>query len=423
MNRIILIGNGFDLAHGMKTSYQNFLDDYWEKEAISIVSTRFGAYFENDEFILKKCPAHYLKNYTYEELCNALIRLDDSSVDFKNKFLEIITEKKTINNWVDVENEYYILLKKLFNKERSLKDNYDIIKLNEDFEVIKKKLRLYLQNIENEFNDTDISKIKGIIGNKIYHPFRLKDFSESSLNQKAEEEYNLIKKDIEALEEGNISLDDDLNEYKIKIIKKIDIQNPLSSIKKLLQSDLALNYFDLIPEETMFLNFNYTFTEKSYQNSREFDQFNNGKFTSVKSVHIHGTTNTVDNNDIIFGFGDELDDDYKLIEKLNDNSYLENIKSINYLETDNYRKLLEFVNSGNFQIFIFGHSCGVSDRTMLNTVFEHDNCASIKLFYHRRGEGDDNYSDIVRNISRNFNDKAKMRDRVVNKNYCEPLLP
>ena len=31
MNRIILIGNGFDLAHGLKTSYANFIDWYWEK--------------------------------------------------------------------------------------------------------------------------------------------------------------------------------------------------------------------------------------------------------------------------------------------------------------------------------------------------------------------------------------------------------
>ncbi|WAC03842.1 AbiH family protein [Lacinutrix neustonica] len=171
----------------------------------------------------------------------------------------------------------------------------------------------------------------------------------------------------------------------------------------------------------MFLNFNYTFTDKSYNNPREFDQYNEDKYSSVKSIHIHGTTDRHDNNPVIFGFGDEIDDDYKSIEKLNDNSYLEHIKSINYLETDNYKKLLEYINSGNFQIFIFGHSCGISDRTLLNTIFEHENCASIKLFYHQKAEHIDNYSDIVRNISRNFNDKAKMRDRVVNKNYCEQL--
>ncbi len=36
MNRIILIGNGFDLAHGLKTSYANFIDWYWEKKILDL---------------------------------------------------------------------------------------------------------------------------------------------------------------------------------------------------------------------------------------------------------------------------------------------------------------------------------------------------------------------------------------------------
>ena len=31
MNRLILIGNGFDLAHGLKTSYGHFIDWYWKE--------------------------------------------------------------------------------------------------------------------------------------------------------------------------------------------------------------------------------------------------------------------------------------------------------------------------------------------------------------------------------------------------------
>ena len=75
-----------------------------------------------------------------------------------------------------------------------------------------------------------------------------------------------------------------------------------------------------------------------------------------------------------------------------------------------------------YQIYIFGHSCGISDRTLLNTLFEHDNCVSIKPFYYQIDDDHDNYSEIIRNISRNFNSKSKMRDRVVNKTFCEPLV-
>lgn len=35
MNRIILIGNGFDLAHGLPTRYEDFITWYWEKRVDS----------------------------------------------------------------------------------------------------------------------------------------------------------------------------------------------------------------------------------------------------------------------------------------------------------------------------------------------------------------------------------------------------
>ena len=98
------------------------------------------------------------------------------------------------------------------------------------------------------------------------------------------------------------------------------------------------------------------------------------------------------------------------------------MKTIRYSETDNYRKMLAFIESAPYQIFIMGHSCGNSDRTLLNTLFEHDNCVSIKPFYHKKEDGTDNYIELVQNISRNFTDMKKMRDRVVNKTYCEPLV-
>ena len=77
--------------------------------------------------------------------------------------------------------------------------------------------------------------------------------------------------------------------------------------------------------------------------------------------------------------------------------------------------------SSPFQIYIMGHSCGNSDRTLLHTLFEHKNCISIKPYYHVYEDGTDNYIEIVQNISRSFNDMALMRDRVVNKTYCESM--
>ncbi|MCM1311566.1 MAG: bacteriophage abortive infection AbiH family protein [Bacteroides sp.] len=124
---------------------------------------------------------------------------------------------------------------------------------------------------------------------------------------------------------------------------------------------------------------------------------------------------------MIFGYGDELDEDYKRISRINDNEYLRFMKSVRYLETENYRKMLSFIESAPYQIYIMGHSCGNSDRTLLNTLFEHRNCVSIKPFYYAASNGTDNYMDIIQNISRNFTDMKLMRDRVVNKHHCKQL--
>jgi hypothetical protein len=167
----------------------------------------------------------------------------------------------------------------------------------------------------------------------------------------------------------------------------------------------------LLPNNIMLLNFNYTHTADLYCKK--------GWIFTVNQIH-----GDLDNSkSVIFGYGDELDDDYKTIVNKNENKFLGNIKSIKYLESDNYRKLLSFIESEPYQILIMGHSCGNSDRTLLNTLFEHKNCVSIKPYYYKWGEGekDDNYIELVQNISRNFTDMKLMRDRVVNKTYCEPL--
>ena len=157
----------------------------------------------------------------------------------------------------------------------------------------------------------------------------------------------------------------------------------------------------------MLLSFNYTKTPELYTKPG----------TTVN--YIHGRL--VEPNGVIFGYGDELDDDYKKLSNKNDNECLKNMKSIKYLESDNYRRMLEFIESAPFQVVIMGHSCGNSDRTLLNTIFEHRNCVSIKPYYYIKDDGTDNYLDLTMNISRNFTDMKLMRDRVVNKTYCEPL--
>lgn len=416
MNRIILIGNGFDLAHGLKTSYHNFIDDFWEESIKSINTIAYGRPYSNDYFDIDVIPFNFNPIKSYESLIDSILK-SESTLTFKNLLLKYITEKKGVNNWVDIENEYYTLLK---NAYRLKNNDYTIFQLNKDFKEVTLLLEKYLSKIETDFNTTfSNNELKSEIGYKIYEHFKLKDFTESSINEKVEQEYNKIKGDITNLRDNQIDfreLDTDVQ----MLINRIGNEEPKKVIRKLLLEDGAINYFNLNPKSILFLNFNYTSTEKLYLRHQDFESYNEYRGLNKETIHIHGLLNKKE-NEIIFGFGDEIDSVYQEIEKLNENEYLENIKSIKYQETDNYKKVLEFLNGEGFQIFIFGHSCGLSDRTLLSTLFNHKNCHSIKLFYHQKTNETDNYSDIIRNISRNFNDKSLMRDKVVNKKYCEPL--
>lgn len=124
--------------------------------------------------------------------------------------------------------------------------------------------------------------------------------------------------------------------------------------------------------------------------------------------HIHGSLNENPDN-IIFGFGDEMDKIYKELEELNDNRYLEHIKSFQYFKSPKYRQLLRFLNSSDFQVCIYGHSCGLSDRVMLNEIFEHEKCKSIKIYYYDEKD----FNTKTMDISRHFNDNQLMRKKIV----------
>ena len=86
----------------------------------------------------------------------------------------------------------------------------------------------------------------------------------------------------------------------------------------------------------------------------------------------------------IFGFGDELDKRYLEFEDERNNELFKHIKSFEYLKNKNYYRLIRFLESDDYQVQIYGHSCGLSDRTMLNNIFENENCKSNHLFGGRK---------------------------------------
>ncbi|NQX99272.1 MAG: hypothetical protein HRT73_15545, partial [Flavobacteriales bacterium] len=132
--------------------------------------------------------------------------------------------------------------------------------------------------------------------------------------------------------------------------------------------------------------------------------------SNIIVVNIHGELNNPQ-NPIIFGVGDEHHSKYKELSESNENGYLVNIKSIKYLETLNYRKLVSQLNAGDFSVHILGHSCGISDRTLLSEIFNSSTCRnqSIRIYHHN---GKNSFIKKTYGISRYFKDNITMRRKV-----------
>lgn len=431
MNRIILVGNGFDKAHGMATSYQEFMDDYWRGVGQKIFDGFSLKYYQDDFISLTTVGEKYNLSIIPPECKNeidsyskfkSLIPNKNNLIQFSfaNNFFQRLSEA-SLNNWVDVENEYYaVLVEILGDKEQGRANEIRRLeKLNVDFAAVRKLLEEYLSKIEKA--NAGIPSIQ----DKILAPLRAQDIAHShkmGLTKHIQQRIDKIDVELKRAEKQGIDL---ANEYGVEDFRNGNIQKWVKALRDIEQRGNRrqqirkcieqLPPFLSLPEEILILTFNYTDTVEQYIQSSSLPLF-----PHVGCIYIHGQLNNK-TNPMIFGYGDELDMNYKIIEDRNDNRYLEYIKSTGYHRTDGYRRLLEFAESGYFQIFIMGHSCGNSDRTLLNTLFEHPNCMSIKPFYYQISEEENNYSDIVRNISRNFKDKQLMRARVVNQTYCEVL--
>lgn len=356
MNRLVLVGNGFDLSHGLKTSYSNFLHWYLKKSMEHFFSNLL---FEDCLLKLENLSHGFDRGLPYmedlEQTINVYKNLINNSrtsylkLEFKSEFFREVFKRASINSrWVDFENHYFSYLLRYAN---SVNYKKELLKnFNDQFEHLKLKLEEYL----NEVAKSSI----------LQNPNKFDYLSSSFLK----------------------------NEF---------TQTPVGIGKT--------------PDNIYVVNFNYTNTFKIYADKI-------AKTIPTQINHIHGELNNA-KNPIIFGFGDEHDKDYLSFEDKKTNELFEHIKSFQYLKTSNYQDLIRFINSDDFQVCILGHSCGLSDRTMLKEIFEHEKCKSIKMYYYKWGNAsnENDYVEKTYEISRHFEDKGLMRKKVVSFDKSETL--
>ena len=354
MNRLIIIGNGFDLAHGKKTSFKDFILEYF----CDAVNTFFNESFYQDELLelrmIHGFPPFYRKPkpITQNEVMDFLDNLDIEKNQLVFKFHSLLLSRAyadIINlNWVDLELLYFKVLLATKNAHKSQNQNQAIRAVNDQLDFLKNKLVEYLKKEEEKF------------------------------------EFNFDNLDLTSCFLENIKSED------------VAIER-ITSVK---------------PDFIYFLSFNYTYTLTNYLPKVK-------KIKNTNINYIHGDLYN-QNAEPIFGFGDEFDKKYLEFEEENNNELFRHIKSFDYHKTKNYFDLIRYIDSKKFQVQIYGHSCGLTDRTMLNQIFEHENCLSIKIFYHKNDNGND-FIEKTHEISRHFKDKGLMRKKIVPFDLCIPM--
>jgi hypothetical protein len=365
MNELIIVGNGFDRAHGLHTDYSSYaswlIQELFKKDSLL---------YESSSKFNNTCQPYFspwnntrsFNNLSPDEFTtlfkNGIIRLDNKpsrtlrqpsnleAVLFTNNdFLHNLLSNTFENHWLDIENFFYVQIRSAIDSKSSRNViNEKIEDINSAMEFLKSTLKFYLQSITQQFD---------------------------------------VKSNI--------------NHYK--------------AYQKILNSKLALNRRQLV------VNYNYTEILSQYLST-------GSERNSV--INIHGTFHD-ENNKLVLGYGSIQDKWHKKILDENFPLAAKNLKYIQYSRLSSHDKLVQFLKERPFNLKILGHSCGESDSTTLNNIFNYSNLNRIEIYHYlREGENHDfskDYEEKVFNIYRHRSENFQVLNFIPpTENHVMPQL-
>ena len=337
--KILLIGNGFDLAHGLPTSYSYFLDfcDKVEKKFNFQSGINEKDYKTNElndwniDDSIKSKLYEWDKN-TNNNLNKLFIEIYDNIKDniWINYFLNI---RYTLGkNWIDFESEISNVVQAIETLKGYIERDEDVLKIKDTKQqIIIYFLKIAKKSLQDVFN---LKRIDGFI------------------------------------EDISIELDKlirSLEIYICEFVNEIDINKENDDIKT------------ITPDYVLSFNYSNTY-ERIYGQSKK-----------VTYDYIHGKAdikNNVDTCNLVLGIDEYLEDDKN--DKLEFIAFKKFYQRI-YKSTDStYMKWVEQIKKYpevNHNLFIFGHSLDKTDRDILKLLICNDN-VTTKIYYYRKNKND-----------------------------------
>lgn len=378
---ILIIGNGFDLAHGLPTRYDDFLD-FCEK------ARRIYTFREDASLNDYKCSN--IDNWEMND-------------DIKNALLEAFAKRdcqKTFN-----DDDTYNL--KVTTSNKFLDELYSHIDENTWLEYFLK----YRFSIGGNWIDfeTEISKVIQVLDEAISVKKSGRELKEMQkgrhkllidVHEASKGSMKKAFKDDTTLNDFATFLDTELGRliraleiYIVEFVGRIPVTEKNVDIEK-----LNLDHV---------LSFNYSNTyERIYCKEKE-----------VECDYIHGKADiskNVNTSNLVLGIDEYLDDDkkdkelellsfkkfYQRIYKSTGNRYLEWVDEIkdgyaNYLRPLSISGEVEYPGH---KLYIFGHSLDITDQDVLKMFICNDN-VQTKIFYYRKNQEDKTeLGKLIRNL-------------------------
>lgn len=336
---ILIIGNGFDLAHGLKTSYKHFLDFCKEQNNKRIpMAVNYGTTFIDNIWL-----RHFL-----------------------------MREKQLGNTWIDLEQEIYKVIKNVSFSINHLSSNKPNFKYPAMFSIRKDVLEFDFNKIFDYMKPVNNMQT---IGKKGYIEIETNDFS--CLYYHIENSDGLIH-----------LLYDQLREF-TKVFEQYLINEVMAKLDK---NQRYLLPFAKNRSELHVLSFNYTDTFSSLydcnKNSNSaykiYPYFVHGKAEdNLKSKLVLGT-HSFKNDNIIVAF----------------NVFKKHNQRHKYGTIESYQELLRQIRFSiiNPVFHIIGHSLDKTDHNILKHIFYANKNATIKVYYHNEDAQErliNNITDII----------------------------
>lgn len=358
---ILIIGNGFDLAHGLPTSYVDFLKFFHSIDAMPLFSGDQSSYKKHLAQVYPKSPSIQNTLSNIFRSINPFPSIDSFKPVFEDITAQKIYENLKRNIWYHY---FYTLYKNGQMKGINWIDfESELSHIIEIFDRTEEKL--YKEFVKDAVRNTYPNDEKIGVFLSIVDKFKfLNDSSTFTYRDFLNNSYSQLRSFI----------------YCMELYLQICIENcPIT----LLSPDIRT----INPNAVLCFNYTHTFVTKY-----------GSLFPNVKVHYIHGETkdaDTVDTSNMVLGINEYYKDtsdcnshtNYNIYKKFTQRVINETgFQSREWLHTMNVFEAAYKKTNNQFpsNVYVFGHSLDITDKDILKDFIDRDGVKTTIFYYDKQ---------------------------------------